>query len=55
MERVETVFEKEKETKNTVRFQEKPKGGKPPIIGVLYVQKWLNPDDTIRVTIEGAK
>ena len=35
------LFEKEKETKNTVRYQEKPEEGKPPVIGTLYVQKWF--------------
>ena len=34
------TFKKEKETKNTVKFQETPEAGKPPIIGTLYVQKW---------------
>lgn len=33
-------FEREKETKNTVRFQEKPPKGQPPLIGGLYVQQW---------------
>ncbi len=32
-------FSIEKETKNTVRYQEES-GGKPPVIGTLYVQKW---------------
>ncbi len=34
------VFRREKETKNTVRFQEQPAEGRPPVIGTLYVQKW---------------
>ena len=33
-------FEQEKETKNTIRFQEVPEAGKPPVIGTLYIQKW---------------
>jgi hypothetical protein len=33
-------FEKEKETKNTVKFEEKPEPGKPPLVGSLYLQKW---------------
>ncbi len=37
---MEITFLKEKETKNTVRFQEQPAEGKPPVIGSLYVQKW---------------
>jgi len=38
----ETVltFTKEKETKNTVKYQEDERPGKPPIVGSLYVQKW---------------
>jgi len=34
------VFCYEKETKNTIRFQEKTEG-QPPIIGTLYIQKWF--------------
>jgi len=37
----ERAFVKEKETKNTIRFNEKCPPGKPPIIGTLYVQKWF--------------
>ncbi len=33
-------FTVERETKNTVRYQEQAEG-KPPAIGTLYVQKWL--------------
>jgi hypothetical protein len=33
-------FSKEKETKNTVKFEEKPPAGQPPVIGALYLQKW---------------
>ena len=29
------IFEKEKETKNTLRFNELPEAGKPPVIGTL--------------------
>lgn len=32
-------FQRERETKNTVRYEE-PEGGEPPIIGTLYLQKW---------------
>jgi len=46
-------FKKEKETKNTVRFQETVQEGKPPIIGTLYLQKWFAGEaDTINITIE---
>lgn len=34
------TFKREKETKNTVKFEEQPEAGKPPIIGSLYIQKW---------------
>lgn len=37
---ITTYFEKEKETKGTIRFKEVPEAGKPPVIGTLYVQKW---------------
>ena len=39
---VAVQFVKERETKNTVRFQEveDPKG-EPPAIGTLYLQKWV--------------
>ena len=50
---MELIFKKEKETKNTVRFQEEPAEGQGPIIGTLYVQKWFVRDaDTLKVTID---
>lgn len=46
------TFEKEKETKNTIKFSEKQEKGKPPVIGTLYVQKWFAGDrETIEVEI----
>jgi hypothetical protein len=40
-DKVYTVtFKVEKETKNTVRYEEEI-GDTPPIIGTLYVQKWV--------------
>ena len=46
-------FEKEKDTKNTVKFAEVPTSGEPPIIGSLYVQKWFVGDATkLKVTVE---
>ncbi len=36
---MELQFENERETKNTVRFQEKVEKGGSPAIGTLYVQK----------------
>jgi hypothetical protein len=34
-------FKKDKDTKNTVRFDEVAEEGKPPVVGTLYVQKWF--------------
>ncbi len=34
------TFILERETKNTIRYQEDA-SGKPPAIGTLYLQKWL--------------
>ena len=46
-------FKKEKETKNTVRFQEVIEEGKPPIIGTVYLQKWFAGEaETINISIE---
>lgn len=48
---------KEKETKNTLRFQETSvAGGEPEVVGSLYLQKWawvrLGSPDTITVQVE---
>jgi hypothetical protein len=49
------TFAREKETKNTVRFQEEPAPGQPPVIGTLYVAKWYAADtQRLTVTIEKA-
>jgi hypothetical protein len=46
-------FEKEKDTKNTVKFAEVQATGEPQIIGSLYVQKWFVGDATkLKVTVE---
>ena len=48
-------FKVERETKNTVRYEEET-DGQPPMIGTLYVQKWALGKDfpkQIRVTLEG--
>ena len=46
-------FEKEKETKNTVKFAEVQTQGEAPIIGTLYLQKWFAADATnLKVTVE---
>ncbi len=47
------AFTKEKETKNTVKFEEKPEAGQPPVIGTLYVQRWVVGEATeLTVTVE---
>jgi hypothetical protein len=46
-------FEKEKDTKTTVKFAEVQTPGEPPIIGTVYVQKWFAGDATkLKVTVE---
>lgn len=46
-------FEKEKETKNTIKFNEQPEAGKPPVVGSLYLQKWfVGTATSVTVTIE---
>lgn len=45
-------FKVEKETKNTVKYEEVPEEGQPPIIGTLYVQKWFaGTAQTLEVTV----
>ena len=49
------TFEQEKETKNTVRFQEQVKDGEQPVIGPRYIQTHAlgaNPPETISLEIE---
>ena len=46
-------LEREKETKNTVRYQEVTEEGKPTVIGTLYLQKWFAGDCAqLTITIE---
>jgi hypothetical protein len=46
-------FAKEKDTKNTVRFNEVPASGNPPVIGTLYLQKWFCAEATeCEITLE---
>jgi hypothetical protein len=53
MSKVIVNFEYEKETKNSVRYQEVPEEGKAPIVGTLYVQKWFaGSTKNISVTID---
>ena len=54
MESQTLTFTLERETKNTIRYQEDA-NGKPPAIGTIYVQKWLlgtMPPKTLVVTLE---
>ena len=45
-------FEFEKQNKNSIRYKEVPEDGMPPIIGSIYVQKWLAGNSkNIEVTI----
>jgi hypothetical protein len=53
MDKQTLTFTLERETKNTIRYQEDA-NGKPPAIGTLYVQKWLlgqAPPGKLTVTI----
>jgi hypothetical protein len=44
---------REKETKNCVRFVEQPEQGKAPVLGTIYVPKWVVGDKTVvLVTVE---
>ncbi len=53
MSKVTVKFEYEKENKNSVRYQEVPEDGKPPIVGSLYVQKWFaGKSQNLEITIE---
>ncbi|WP_169565807.1 hypothetical protein [Neptunomonas japonica] len=53
MSKVTVTFEYEKETKNSVRYQEVPEEGKAPIMGSLYVQKWFAGNTKLlEITIE---
>ncbi len=33
------TFAVERETKNTIRYQEEAQG-RPPVVGTLYIQRW---------------
>ena len=53
MESQSITFTLERETKNTIRYQE-DSNGKPPAIGTLYLQKWLlgdKPPKKLTVTV----
>lgn len=49
----ELIFEKEKETKNKIRFKEVSNGETPPLVETLYIPKWYVGDvSKIKVTVE---
>jgi hypothetical protein len=54
---LELSFERERETKNTVRYEEQVTDA-PPVVGTLYLQKYalnrLGNPECLRVTIEAA-
>jgi hypothetical protein len=57
MDKQVLTFTLERETKNTIRYQEDA-DGKPPAIGTLYVQKWLlgnEPPQKLTITIGEAE
>jgi hypothetical protein len=57
MDKQTLTFTLERETKNTIRYQE-DSNGKPPAIGTLYVQKWLlgkEPPKKLTITIGAAE
>ena len=49
METRELTFEQEKETQNTVRYQEQVEDGETKVIGPLYVQKSALGEDPPRL------
>ncbi len=54
METQELTFKKEKETKNTIRYQEVVEDGKSAIVTTMYIQKSAtggSPPETLSVTI----
>jgi len=57
MDQQKITFTMERETKNTIRYQEDI-NGKPPAIGTLYLQKWLlgeKPPKKLTVTVAEAE
>lgn len=57
MTKVELLFKKEKETKNTIRYAEviDEKNPRPPVVGTIYIKKWWlgnPPPEQIKVVLE---
>ena len=55
-EEIRLRFKRERETKNTVRFEEEAsESSEPPVIGTLYLQKWalkrLGEPEALMVTV----
>ena len=54
---MEIKFKRERETKNTVRYQEM-ESGQALVIGTLYIQKWasseLEDPETIIITVKSS-
>jgi hypothetical protein len=51
------TFTLERETKNTIRYQEDA-DGQPPAVGTIYIQKWLlgkEPPRKLTITIGAAE
>ena len=56
MEKHTVRLKREKETKNTVRFEENTTDGKPPVLGTVYVPKWVcGSVESIDITIGPAE
>ena len=58
MKTTTATFELEKETKNTVRYNETPDAGVAPMVNTVYIQKHVVGKDApkkIKVTLEEAK
>ncbi len=56
MDQHKITFTLERETKNTIRYQEETDGN-PPAIGTLYLQKWMlgeTPPVKLQVTVSEA-
>ena len=58
MEQMQVTLCRTKETKNTVRYEER-ESDQPAVIGTLYLQKWavhrLEDPEALTLTIEGAQ
>ena len=50
---VTLMFEKERDTKNMVKFMEQPEPNTPPVVGALYIAKaTAGKSQRLRTTIE---